>query len=60
MNAAFEGSVYFSERFRLAGRSDAVGRLVAAGVEVRWSRFILLGAVIAPLILVLAVLPLTL
>lgn len=34
-------------------------RLVAAGVEVRWSRFILLGAVIAPLILVLAVLPLT-
>ncbi|KZE37692.1 arsenic transporter [Microbacterium sp. T32] len=35
-------------------------RLVAAGVEVRWSRFILLGAVIAPLILVLAVLPLTL
>lgn len=35
-------------------------RLVAAGVEVRWSRFILLGAVIAPLILVLAVLPLAL
>lgn len=35
-------------------------RLVAAGVEVRWSRFVLLGAVIAPLILVLAVLPLTL
>lgn len=35
-------------------------RLVAAGVEVRWSRFILLGAVIAPLILVLAVLPLVL
>lgn len=33
-------------------------RLVAASVEVRWSRFILLGAVIAPLILVLAVLPL--
>ncbi|MCT2087074.1 SLC13 family permease [Microbacterium enclense] len=33
-------------------------RLVAAGIEVRWSRFILLGAVIAPLILVLAVLPL--
>lgn len=35
-------------------------RLVAAGIEVRWSRFILLGAVIAPLILVLAVLPLAL
>ncbi|MDI9890434.1 SLC13 family permease [Microbacterium sp. IEGM 1404] len=35
-------------------------RLVAAGVEIRWSRFILLGAVIAPLILVLAVLPLAL
>ncbi len=28
-------------------------RLVAAGVEVRWSRFIVLGAVIAPLILLL-------
>nr|WP_221189419.1 SLC13 family permease [Microbacterium proteolyticum] len=33
-------------------------RLVAAGVEVKWSRFIVLGAVIAPLILLLAVLPL--
>lgn len=33
-------------------------RLVAAGVRVRWSRFVLIGAVIAPLILVLAVLPL--
>lgn len=33
-------------------------RLVAAGVQVRWSRFVLIGAVIAPLILVLAVLPL--
>ncbi|WP_307451776.1 MULTISPECIES: SLC13 family permease [Microbacterium] len=33
-------------------------RLVAAGVEVRWSRFVLLGAVIAPLILLLGVLPL--
>jgi len=33
-------------------------RLVAAGVEVRWSRFVLLGAVIAPIILVLGVLPL--
>ncbi len=33
-------------------------RLVAAGVQVRWSRFIALGAVIAPLILLLAVLPL--
>lgn len=35
-------------------------RLVAAGVEVRWSRFIVLGAVIAPLILLLGVLPLAL
>lgn len=35
-------------------------RLVAAGVQVRWSRFVLIGAVIAPLILVLAVLPLAL
>lgn len=35
-------------------------RLVAAGVRVRWSRFIVLGAVIAPLILLLAVLPLAL
>ncbi len=35
-------------------------RLVAAGVEVRWSRFVVLGAVIAPVILVLAVLPLAL
>lgn len=35
-------------------------RLVAAGVEVRWSRFIVLGAVIAPLILLLAVVPLAL
>ncbi len=33
-------------------------RLVAAGVEVKWSRFIVLGAVIAPLILLLGVLPL--
>jgi len=33
-------------------------RLVAAGIEVRWSRFILLGAIIAPLILFLGVLPL--
>jgi arsenical pump membrane protein len=33
-------------------------RLVAAGVRVRWSHFVLIGAVIAPLILVLAVLPL--
>lgn len=33
-------------------------RLVAAGVEVRWSRFIVLGAVIAPLIVLLGVLPL--
>lgn len=33
-------------------------RLVAAGVRVRWSLFVLIGAVIAPLILVLAVLPL--
>ncbi|MCJ1707367.1 SLC13 family permease [Microbacterium sp. VKM Ac-2923] len=33
-------------------------RLVAAGVEVRWSRFIVLGAVIAPLILLLGILPL--
>jgi arsenical pump membrane protein len=33
-------------------------RLVAAGVEVRWSRFVMLGAVIAPTILVLAVVPL--
>ncbi|MFJ4038841.1 SLC13 family permease [Microbacterium sp. NPDC090007] len=33
-------------------------RLVAAGVEVRWSRFVLLGAVIAPPILLLGVLPL--
>ncbi|WP_298872853.1 SLC13 family permease [uncultured Microbacterium sp.] len=35
-------------------------RLVAAGIEMRWSRFIVLGAVIAPLILLLAVLPLAL
>ncbi|MEX0151607.1 SLC13 family permease [Microbacterium sp. LMI1-1-1.1] len=35
-------------------------RLVAAGVEVRWSRFVVLGAVIAPLILLLGVLPLAL
>jgi arsenical pump membrane protein len=35
-------------------------RLVAAGVEVKWSRFIVLGAVIAPLILFLGVLPLAL
>lgn len=35
-------------------------RLVAAGVEVKWGRFIVLGAVIAPLILVLGVLPLAL
>ncbi|MFF7683058.1 SLC13 family permease [Microbacterium sp. NPDC007973] len=35
-------------------------RLVAAGVEVRWTRFIVLGAVIAPLILLLGVLPLAL
>lgn len=35
-------------------------RLVSAGVRVRWSRFIVLGAVIAPLILLLAVLPLAL
>ncbi len=35
-------------------------RLVAAGIEVRWSRFIALGAVIAPLILLLGVLPLVL
>lgn len=35
-------------------------RLVAAGIQVRWSRFVLIGAVIAPLILVLAVLPLAL
>lgn len=35
-------------------------RLVSAGVRVRWSRFIALGAVIAPLILLLAVLPLAL
>lgn len=35
-------------------------RLAAAGVRVRWSRFIVLGAVIAPLILLLAVLPLAL
>lgn len=34
-------------------------RLVAAGVQVRWSRFILIGVVIAPIILILAVLPLT-
>ncbi|WP_285137431.1 SLC13 family permease [Microbacterium sp. lyk4-40-TSB-66] len=34
-------------------------RLVAAGVEVKWSRFIVLGAVIAPLILLLGVLPLS-
>ncbi|PVE69730.1 SLC13 family permease [Microbacterium testaceum] len=33
-------------------------RLVAAGIEVRWSRFVVLGAVIAPLILLLGVLPL--
>lgn len=33
-------------------------RLVAAGVEVRWSRFIVLGAVVAPLIVLLGVLPL--
>lgn len=33
-------------------------RLVAAGIEVAWSRFIVLGAVIAPLILLLGVLPL--
>ena len=33
-------------------------RLVSAGLEVTWSRFIVLGAVIAPLILLLAVLPL--
>lgn len=35
-------------------------RLVAAGVEVKWGRFIVLGAVIAPLVLVLGVLPLAL
>ncbi|MEV8238724.1 SLC13 family permease [Microbacterium testaceum] len=35
-------------------------RLVAAGIEVKWGRFIVLGAVIAPLILVLGVLPLAL
>lgn len=35
-------------------------RLVAAGIQVRWSRFVLIGAVIAPLILLLAVLPLAL
>jgi len=35
-------------------------RLVAAGVEVKWGRFIVLGAVIAPLILLLGVLPLAL
>ncbi|MEV7769652.1 SLC13 family permease [Microbacterium sp. NPDC086615] len=35
-------------------------RLVAAGVEVKWGRFIVFGAVIAPLILVLGVLPLAL
>lgn len=35
-------------------------RLVAAGIEVRWSRFVVLGAVIAPLILLLGVLPLAL
>lgn len=35
-------------------------RLVAAGIEVRWSRFVALGAVIAPLILLLGVLPLVL
>ncbi len=33
-------------------------RLVAAGIEVRWSRFVVLGAVISPLILFLGVLPL--
>lgn len=33
-------------------------RLVAAGVEVRWTRFVALGAVIAPLVLLLAVVPL--
>ncbi len=35
-------------------------RLTAAGVEVKWGRFIVLGAVIAPLILILGVLPLAL
>ncbi len=35
-------------------------RLVAAGIEVRWSRFVVLGAVIAPLILLLGVVPLAL
>ncbi|KTS91950.1 arsenic transporter [Microbacterium testaceum] len=35
-------------------------RLVAAGIEVKWGRFIVLGAVIAPVILVLGVLPLAL
>lgn len=35
-------------------------RLVAAGIEVKWGRFIVLGAVITPVILVLGVLPLAL
>src|SRR3546814_1791314 len=36
------------------------GRLTAAGVDVKWSRFVLLGSIIAPLTVAAAVLPLAL